>query len=85
MSCSTGTDKVRDGVAERPGPWARDPHRRSTVARTPEALQEGGGAPNGVPPIRSDGYQAWATPLSSKMNDKPQIGVSSPFAGSGTI
>lgn len=45
-----------------------------------------GGAPRtGRPLIRSDGYQAWATPLSSKMNDKPQIGVSSPFAGSGTI
>ena len=39
----------------------------------------------GAPLIRSDSYQAWATPLSSKMNDRPQIGVSSPFAGSGTI
>lgn len=46
---------------------------------------EGPATGRGRPLIRSDGYQAWATPLSSKMNDKPQIGVSSPFAGSGTI
>lgn len=57
----------------RPSPALRRPRNREGVPRT------------GRPLIRSDSYQAWATPLSSKMNDKPQIGVSSPFAGSGTI
>ena len=57
----------------RPSPALRRPRYREGAPRTERSL------------IRSDGYQAWATPLSSKMNDKPQIGVSSPFAGSGTI